>query len=183
MPHTSPDIQICATWAETGKIHIWDIGNAVKSLNEPGVTFDQNVQPIHTAHVHKTEGFAMDWSTTGAAGRLLTGDNDGKIYLTQRTEAGWRSDATPFTSHTSSVEDIQWSPHDQSIFISCSADRSIKVWDLREHKKPRVSFIAHSADVNVISWNKNVQYLLASGGDEGAFKVWDMRNLKRYYFI
>lgn len=179
MPHANPDIHICATWADTGRVHIWDLANAVKSLNEPGTVFDAKVSPMHTVQAHKSEGYAMDWSSVGTIGRLLTGDNDGQIYLTQRTEAGWRSDASPFTSHASSVEDLQWSPHDHNIFISCSSDKTIRVWDLREHKKAKITLQAHTQDVNVISWNRNVQYLLASGGDEGAFKVWDMRNMKR----
>uniref|UniRef100_A0A0E0R3U1 Uncharacterized protein n=1 Tax=Oryza rufipogon TaxID=4529 RepID=A0A0E0R3U1_ORYRU len=48
-----------------------------------------------------------------------------------------------------------WSPTEADIFASCSADRTISIWDIRTGKKPCISVRAHNADVNVISWNRN----------------------------
>ena len=76
-----------------------------------------------------------------------------------------------FYSLCISVEDIQWSPSEGSVFCSCSADKSVRVWDVRA-KAPQISLVdVHPADVNVISWNRHVSYLLASGADDGSFKV------------
>ena len=124
----------------------------------------------------------MDWaadpSNPGAL-RLITGDIHSKIYLTTTTQTGFVTPNQSFTSHTSSVEDLQWSPSESTVFASCSADQSIRIWDIRvKGRKSALSVSsAHESDVNVISWNKTTSYLLLSGGDEGGIKAWDLRNL------
>jgi len=174
-----------ASWAETGKVHIWDVRPLIHALETPGATVDKGrtETPRYTVDTHgSTEGFAMDWaaSDTGSL-RLLTGDVHSKIYLTTSTPTGFTTQKTPFTSHTSSVEDIQWSPSEATVFASCSADQSVRMWDVRSKGRQHVAGIenAHESDVNVISWNRSTAYLLLSGGDEGGIKVWDLRNVKK----
>ncbi|CAG8822764.1 33165_t:CDS:2, partial [Racocetra persica] len=75
----------------------------------------------------------------------------------------------------SSVEDLQWSPVEKSVFASASADQTICIWDIRSKKKAALSVKAHEADVNVITWNRKVDYLLASGSDDGVISIWDLR--------
>jgi len=126
----------------------------------------------------------MDWASSGEASpsalHLLTGDVHAKIYYTTSTPSGFATKPEPFTSHTSSVEDLQWSPAEPTVFASCSADQSVRVWDVRMKNRKSVLAMtpAHESDVNVISWNKGTTYLLLSGGDEGGIKVWDLRNVK-----
>lgn len=181
-----------ASWAETGKVHVWDVRPLIESMDVPGYVFDKARAhtPAFTVASHgRTEGFAMDWASSGGANpsslRLLTGDVASKIYLTTSSPAGFNALAQPFTSHTSSVEDLQWSPSEATVFASCSADRSIQVWDVRSKGRKSVAGIseAHESDVNVISWNRTTSYLLLSGGDEGGIKVWDLRNVKRRGYV
>lgn len=179
-----------ATWAETGKIHIWDVRPLIESLEAPGYSYDKSFfsKPISTINSHgQAEGFAMDWAASGSSSlRLLTGDIHSKIYLTTTTPSGFNPLPQPFISHTSSIEDIQWSPSEPTVFASCSADRSIQIWDVRTKGRKGLVGInpAHESDVNVITWNKLTPYLLNSGGDEGGIKTWDLRNIKkdRYSF-
>ncbi|KAF7290496.1 Glutamate-rich WD repeat-containing protein [Mycena kentingensis (nom. inval.)] len=172
-----------ASWADTGKVHVWDVRPFIEALDVPGYTLDKRrVQtPVYTVNNHgRTEGFAMDWAATGSSLRLVTGDNDSKIYLTSSSPSGFSTNAQAFTSHTSSVEDLQWSPEEMTVFASCSADSTVKIWDIRMKNRKSAASIdaAHESDVNVISWNKSQQYLLLSGGDDGGLKIWDLRNIK-----
>ncbi|KAF8898958.1 glutamate-rich WD repeat containing [Infundibulicybe gibba] len=174
-----------ASWAETGKVHIWDVRPLIESLDVPGYSFDKNRvnTPAFTIDSHgRAEGFAMDWAASGPSSlRLLTGDIHSKIYLTTTMPSGFNALSQPFLSHTSSIEDLQWSPTEPTFFASCSADQSIQIWDVRSKGRKSVAGIdsAHESDVNVISWNKSTSYLLLSGGDEGGIKVWDFRNVKK----
>jgi len=50
------------------------------------------------------------------AGRLATGDCRHNIHLWQpQSAASWNVDQRPYSAHTASVEDIQWSPSEASV--------------------------------------------------------------------
>jgi ribosome assembly protein RRB1 len=178
-----------ATWAETGKVHIWNVRPLIESLDVPGYSFDRASvnKPVFTINSHgKAEGFAMDWASSGSSSlRLLTGDIHSNIYLTTSTPSGFNPLTQPFLSHTSSIEDLQWSPSEPTVFSSCSADGTIQVWDVRSKGRRSVAGIdgAHESDVNVISWNRSTTYLLLSGGDDGEIRVWDLRNVKKKGYV
>lgn len=172
---------LVAAMNESSDVHIYDLEAHINSLDNesgPGTISKDPKQnrPLHTIKSHKTEGYALDWSST-IPGRLITGDNDGRIYLTTRQENGsFQTEAKAFNGHKGSVEDLQWSPSEKTVFASCSADGTIKIWDTRSKKHtPAISIRAHETDVNVISWNPTVHYLIASGSDDGQIAVWDLR--------
>eukprot|EP00842_Homolaphlyctis_polyrhiza_P005563 jgi/Hompol1/6007/HPOL_004801-RA len=177
MPIQDPHVHIAATLADTGKVHIYDLSLHVASFDQPGTMADPNLPPIHTITAHgSTEGYGIDWSPL-QTGHLLTGDGASRIFLTTRSNAAFVTESKPFVGHTSSIEDIQWSPSQQNVFASASADRTIRIWDARDRRKPQLTVHAHDSDVNVISWNRirGSDHVLASGSDSGAFSIWDLR--------
>eukprot|EP00927_Polykrikos_kofoidii_P054537 TRINITY_DN48947_c0_g1_i1.p1 TRINITY_DN48947_c0_g1~~TRINITY_DN48947_c0_g1_i1.p1 ORF type:complete len:503 (-),score=114.81 TRINITY_DN48947_c0_g1_i1:66-1574(-) len=173
---------IVATWADTGKVHMWNFESHRRALDKPGEKVQGNVKPIFTNDAHKTEGFAMDFNPN-ETGQFLSGDNDGVVLLWNTAPGGWKvcSD-TPFRGHKGSVEDVQWKRHGNGakfLFASCSSDKSFRVWDIREaNREKSVVHVtkAHTSDVNVLSWSPCVGELLVTGSDDGGFKIWDTRN-------
>ncbi|KAI5811212.1 WD40-repeat-containing domain protein [Peziza echinospora] len=179
-PHSHESSEhLIASMNENGNVLIHDIHSHILSFDTPGLTIPTSANsPLVTLKMHgRTEGYAIDWSPLSSRGQLLTGDNNGKIFLTSRTETGgWKTDANPFTGHTGSIEEIQWSPTQPTIFASGSSDGTVKIWDLRSKKhKPQLSVDVSSSDINVMSWNKRVDFLLATGADDGVWGVWDLR--------
>lgn len=175
MPQAS---NIVATWSDTKKVHLYDIAKQLESLDgKLTAPLPAKQAPLYTFHGHADEGFAMDWSPV-QAGKLVTGDCSKFIYAWSNSESAWSVDKVPFTGHKASVEDLQWSPTEATVFASCSADRTVRIWDTRRKAGSMIDVAAHDDDVNVISWNRNVAYLLASGSDDGSFKIWDLRNFK-----
>ncbi|RDA88167.1 hypothetical protein CP532_6801 [Ophiocordyceps camponoti-leonardi (nom. inval.)] len=176
-----PPTTLTATMTESTKIFIHDVTPHLASFDDPGtvITAQQN-KPISTIKMHKSEGYAVDWSPTTPGGKLLTGDNDGLIYVTTRTGGGgWVTDNRPFQGHTGSVEEIQWSPSEASVFASASSDGTVRVWDVRsKSRKPAITVQVSSSDVNVLSWSRQTTHLLASGADDGVWAVWDLRQWK-----
>jgi ribosome assembly protein RRB1 len=174
--------------ADTGHVHIFDISLPFRGLQQkggPSMPPSLPQRPEYSFKGHRAEGFAIDWSSL-VAGRLATGDCSGTIHIWSASATGsggglgdWKVDAVPHLGHTASVEDIQWSPTEATVFCTGSADKTVKIWDTRGRNGPQISIDAHTEDVNVISWNRGVSYLLASGSDDGSFKVWDLRAVGR----
>ena len=174
---------LTATSLENGQIVIHDVTPHLQSLTSPGHMIPpQASKPLSTLRVHKTEGYALDWAPSSSfpIGRLLTGDCAGLIYYTQRTEGGGLvTDNRPFTGHSNSIEELQWSPSEKNVFASASSDGSVKVWDVRsKSRSPALDVKISNTDVNVASWSRSTSYLLATGADDGEWAVWDLRQWK-----
>lgn len=178
---SEPPTTLTATWTEKAEVLIHDVTPHLTSFDTPGtiITPQQN-KPLSTLRMHKSEGYAMDWSPLFSTGKLVTGDNDGKIYVTtQAAGGGWSVDNRAFTGHTGSVEELQWSPSEKNVFASASSDGTIKVWDIRSKSRTAaLSVQVSNVDVNVMSWSRQTTHLLASGADDGVWAVWDLRQWK-----
>ncbi|KAG2437786.1 hypothetical protein HXX76_005406 [Chlamydomonas incerta] len=134
----------------------------------------QDLKPL-AMHSHSSEGYALDWSAV-RPGRLASGDCRHKIHVWEPSEGGRWAVGGAHTGHEGSVEDLQWSPTEDTVFASCGVDRSVRIWDTRERGRPMLTAAgAHDSDVNVISWNRGVTYMLASGADDGCIRIWDLR--------
>ncbi|XP_064594876.1 glutamate-rich WD repeat-containing protein 1-like [Liolophura sinensis] len=179
------DVHLAASWSENGKVYLWDLKRPLNAVNDSTVMAvytrnEESPAPIFTFPGHQVEGFAIDWSKT-TPGRLATGDCKKNIHLWSPEEGGcWKVDQRPYTGHSASVEDIQWSPVEDNVFASCSVDRSIRVWDARATPDKACMLTAadsHASDVNVISWNAHEPFIV-SGGDDGVIKIWDLRKFQ-----
>ena len=174
--------QVAASWSELGHVHLWDLTEQLKAVNDHEAMQlyskrKQPPKPLFSFGGHNSEGFGLDWSSI-APGYLASGDCKKNIHVWKPLEGfSWHVDQMPLIGHTDSVEDLQWSPTEQHMLASCSVDKSIRVWDIRA--KPSSSMItvenAHESDINVIAWNRKEAAFLLSGGDDGAIKTWDLR--------
>ncbi|EJS44239.1 rrb1p [Saccharomyces arboricola H-6] len=170
---------LTATMSENGDVYIYDLAPQSKAFSTPGYQIPKSAKrPIHTIKNHgNVEGYGLDWSPLISTGALLSGDCSGQIYFTQRHTSRWVTDKQAFTvSNNESIEDIQWSRTESTVFATAGCDGYIRIWDTRSKKhKPAISVKASNTDVNVISWSDKIGYLLASGDDNGTWGVWDLR--------
>ncbi|XP_054903480.1 glutamate-rich WD repeat-containing protein 1 [Poeciliopsis prolifica] len=178
------ELPLAAVWSDKGQVEIFDLRPQLEAVHSSAAmaTFVQQQKeatPLFSFSGHMSEGFAVDWSPK-VPGRLVSGDCRKNIHVWEPREGGasWQIDQRPFSSHSQSVEDLQWSPTEATVFASCSVDQSIRIWDIRAPPNSMLSANeAHSSDINVISWNRSEPFLL-SGGDDGLLKVWDLRQFK-----
>lgn len=170
---------LTATMSENGEVYIYDLAPQSKAFSTPGYQIPKAAKkPIHAIRNHgNVEGYAVDWSPLVKSGSLLTGDCSGLIYHTQRHTSKWVTDKTPFSvGNNKSIEDIQWSTTENTVFATAGCDGFVRIWDTRSKKhQPALSVKASNTDVNVISWSSKLGYLLASGDDNGSWGVWDLR--------
>lgn len=169
---------LTAAFEESGEVLIYDLAPQMKAFDTPGYMIPKAAKRAqHTVRVHgNVEGYGLDWLPLLNTGALLTGDVLGRIHLTQRTTLSWATDKTPFTASGASIEDLQWSTGENTVFALAGTDGYVRIWDTRLKKhKPVISVAASTTDVNVISWSTKISHLLALGHDDGSWSVWDLR--------
>lgn len=157
--------ELIATFSEEGFALVWDLREATKRLGESSVT--RSKKPAARL-AHDSQGYALAWSRNG---RLASGDDSGAI---KTWAAPFGAPATAWRA-PAAVEDVAWSPTEETVLVSGGGDRAVRVWDTRHSTHMLEVPDAHSNDINSLSWNNAVSYLLATSGDDGVIKVWDLR--------
>ncbi|KAL6777185.1 hypothetical protein ACKKBF_B20490 [Auxenochlorella protothecoides x Auxenochlorella symbiontica] len=170
---------LVAAWSEAGSVGVWDLGAPLAEARaepSPDASRSERLARIAPRSVHGTgaEGYALDWSRL-AAGRLAAGDRRAAIHVWEPAPAGKWAVGAAYRGHQGPVEDLQWSPTEDTVFASAGADQTLRIWDTREKTKPMLTVAAHEAEVNVAAWSASTAYMLASGGDDGLLRVWDLR--------
>jgi len=117
----------------------------------------------------------LNWSHV-KEGLLASGDTNGEIYILSPTNSKWEV-LGPYKGHKGSVEDVQWTPKEETVFATCGVDCTIKIWDTRQ-KESLLSFKSSDTDVNVIAWNSTTTNIIASGDEKGVIRSWDLKMLK-----
>ncbi|CRG93158.1 nucleolar preribosomal assembly protein, putative [Plasmodium gallinaceum] len=183
---------LVAAWCEDSNVYIYELSDEIKNLDDRGYNEEIEKKPLHVFEKHSKEGFSLDWNNIYAA-KLLTGDNDGNLYLwLPHNSDKWNYEYWDFKKYADnkinkkySIEDIEWCKKGNglgNVFCICSSDKSIRILDIRNLNNNNNTNInienAHENDVNVISWNENSEFLLASGGDDNLIKIWDIRNTR-----
>ncbi|BFY99711.1 hypothetical protein BsWGS_02751 [Bradybaena similaris] len=77
-----------------------------------------------------------------------------------------------YQGHTAPVYSIQWSPFVSDIFLSCSADWTMKLWH-QDKTRPILSFHSSTKAVNDICWSPWSSTVFACV-NEGAVEVWNL---------
>lgn len=80
-----------------------------------------------------------------------------------------------FSEHEQDAMFISLRPNDKNVFVSCSVDKTIKVWDIRTPTKSVQTFTGHSADVNCVDFMPSDGNVFATCSEDGSARVWDMR--------
>jgi ribosome assembly protein RRB1 len=188
--------EIIASWSDTGVVNLFDISGVLQNLERPSTTGASSTGKINQAtkirkapffvyQGHEIEGYAMDWSKV-TPGLFATGDCHGFIHIWQPAgssvvDKSWSTSSFSVTKaygpvasnkknvSSSSIEDIQWSPTEPTVFATGECSGFIRIYDIRCQGRPMISNQVHDngSDVNVISWNSMVSNLLASGGHDG----------------
>ena len=105
---------------------------------------------------------------------LLSGSRDAKLKI-------WNADGgyakvQEIVAHMYTINHIAFSP-DGKDFVTCSMDKSIKVWDSQEFKLLKVidkaRHAGHGTSVNKLAWT-SFNNQLVSASDDKTLSVWDI---------
>jgi len=115
---------------------------------------------------------SVAWKVGGGAVAALSWDQCGKLPPT---------DSIPLLAgHTAEVIDFQFSPFDESLIATCSADCTIKVWQIPDGglkttmTDPLMTLEGHSRKVTNVEFNPVSDNVLLSAGFDQCIKLWDV---------
>ena len=80
-------------------------------------------------------------------------------------------------AHEGSVNSLDMS-YDGKYLASCSADNTIKLWDIKKNFNLLNKFEGHKFSVNSISFSKDSRFLLSASSD-GTLRIWSFTNLNQ----
>lgn len=120
----------------------------------------------------------------GHNGEIFTGkfSNDGLLYCTggyDRNLMIWETfeekcrNVTTLTGHSNAILEVTWSKDGYNLY-SCSADKTVCVWDVLGSKRVK-KFKGHDSFVNSLDVTRRGEGLIVSGGDDSQIIVWDPR--------
>lgn len=148
------------------------IGEA--DLNEPQLRLvDQNSPGT-------TDIFAFDWNRQ-KEGLLVSGSMSGAINVYD-IQSGYISKNDNTVNHHGTyhslcgVNDLEWIPSHDSVFVSAEDDGSVCVYDTRSTGQRVVSYKT-LFPVNSVSVNPGNVFCIASGHSDGSLGIYDIRGL------
>lgn len=106
----------------------------------------------------------------------LVGTEEGKIHKCSKAYSTQYLDTLP--AHNMSVESISWNPYHADVFISCSADWTVKIWDHNCGEKPLFVFDLNSP-VGDVAWAPYSSTVFAAVTIDGKAHIFDL-NINKY---
>lgn len=77
-----------------------------------------------------------------------------------------------YKGHMGPIYNVQWCPYQSNLFISCSADWTVRLW-ATERTAPLLTFQNSSEEVHDVQWCPRNSTVFATATDGGSVEVWD----------
>ncbi|NXG47434.1 DNAI1 protein, partial [Psilopogon haemacephalus] len=106
---------------------------------------------------------------------FLVGTEEGKIYKCSKSYSSQFLDV--FEAHHMAVYSVSWNPYHLKVFISCSSDWTVKIWD-HTIKTPMFVYDLH-ASVGDVAWSPYSSTVFAAVTIDGKAHVFDL-NVNKY---
>ncbi|KAI5736331.1 hypothetical protein M8J76_002205 [Diaphorina citri] len=140
----------------------------VKNLDDPSAFLRKF--PRHSKYDCKV----AQWNPTSFKKEYCAVATNQKVEVLTWSNTGDLDFAASLQYHSRIVNDISWHRFDPNLILSCSIDTFTHIWDIRETRKPSISFKSVVGAI-FAQWNKVSGHLLATAHD-GDVRLWDVRN-------
>ncbi|XP_018555814.1 LOW QUALITY PROTEIN: dynein axonemal intermediate chain 1 [Lates calcarifer] len=109
---------------------------------------------------------------------FLVGTEEGKIHKCSKTYSSQFLET--YNAHSMAVDAVKWNPFHPKVFISCSSDWTVKIWD-HTINTPMFTFDLNAA-VGDVSWSPYSSTVFAAVTTDGTVHVFDL-NINKYEAI
>nr|CAD1830494.1 unnamed protein product [Ananas comosus var. bracteatus] len=160
------------------KICLWDLG-AVRTAGRflmPRMCLSffpeyVNVVQAHEDLVEDVAWHLKDGNIFGSVG------DDHKLMVWDLRSSTSKQPQQSIIAHPKEVNSISFSPFNEWILATASADTTIKLFDLRKLATSLHTFSSHTAEVLQVEWSPNHETVLASSSADRRVMVWDLSRI------
>ncbi|XP_051933225.1 dynein axonemal intermediate chain 1-like [Hippocampus zosterae] len=101
---------------------------------------------------------------------FIVGTEEGKIHKCSKNYSSQYLNT--YDAHNMAVDMVQWNPYHSKVFISCSSDWTVKIWD-QDYSAPMFTFELN-ASVGDVAWGPYSSTVFAAVTTEGLVHVFDL---------
>jgi len=114
----------------------------------------------------------VSWSITGAQMASSSLDHSFRVW-DLRTR---KSSQVVKNAHESELHGISWNPLGDYLLATCSQDKTVALWDLR-NLDGKLYSLNHQKPVKCISWCPYNETVIASAGEDRRVMIWDLSRI------
>jgi histone-binding protein RBBP4 len=156
--------------ADDGSICRWDLG----SLSRDSAATAEAIVSIPNAHEGATED--VQWHTQHNYLFASCGD-DGMVRVWDTRAADPTVASQVFKAHDMEANALSFAPTQEFTIVTGSADKTLKLWDMRNTKRELHVLEGHTDEVLNIRWAPFSEAVLTSGGADRRVMVWDLSRI------
>ena len=127
--------------------------------------------PLHNLEAHNNSVFALAYSPISP--KLISGGRDAYLNI---WETNRYSLDESIVAHMFAINYLAFR-EDGKYFVTCSMDKSIKVWDSANHKLLKVidkaRYAGHGTSINKVLWSSYNQSII-SVSDDRNISIWQL---------
>ncbi|KAL9650801.1 hypothetical protein ABK040_001851 [Willaertia magna] len=161
-----------------GRVNVWTIKKGLESSEIMRLKRSRSVEFGSDALISRESGgMSIDFSPVDS-NIYLVGTEDGTIskcscsYTEQPLET--------YHDHTGPVYSVRWNPYVPDVFVSCSADWTVKIWN-QEQSSPIFAIESYSDKsdqrsyaVTDVAWSKYCSTMFSTTSIVGNLEIWDL---------
>ena len=157
----------CIDWSPSGKLLATGSNDkTIKLINIPEI--DEKNSKSLTGNQGTVRSLCFEPTNDLILLSANTGESTIKIWETNKG-----INLICLEGHNSDVNAVKWS-NDSQLFASCSLDKTVRFWDIRDCKYINLLSANQYADINDISiFSKGSNTIVAVGHTDGLVTVWD----------
>ena len=131
--------------------------------------------PRHLPHHTPWEVADVQWSPFPSRDYWVVSTSNQRALVWNLAATNARSSIEHYLhAHTRAITDINFSAHHPDVLATCAVDSFVHCWDLRQPRRPAVSFADWFGGATQVKWNRQDSHIIASSHDR-FLRIWDDR--------
>jgi histone-binding protein RBBP4 len=169
-PHTQGRL---VSGSEDTTVCLWDVNAALAN----GAATGTQIKPLSTLRGHTDVVEDVDWHRRDPNLVGSVGDDRSILVWDVRQSDPTQAVHSVSDAHSGDINSIAFNPVNEFLLATGSADKTVKLWDLRNLKDPIQTFEGHTDQVYNIEWAPHNESVLASCSADRRVGIWDLSRI------